>query len=150
MTTQLLIEHKQKQRTKSDYPLDVLGHPEKEWVSPYTQQGDCLIKKIGKFGVFQVEHTVIPKGAKEVSGNLVLKGQTNSHALYFGEFKLYLGDDGTLFIEVLSPTILDHVKDHKHQVRAEHHAQWLPVGKYFHDGIMEYDHLREESRRVVD
>lgn len=148
MTTKLLLEDKT--TIAPQYPLDVLGHPTNEWKSVYTQQGDCLIKKIGIFGVFDLEHPSIPKDAKEVSGNLVLKGQTNSHALYFGEFKLYLGDDGTLFIRVLSPTILDHVKDHKYQVRAEHHAQWIPPGDYFHDGIMEYDHLLQEARRVID
>ena len=131
------------------YPLDVLGHPEHEWTSPYTQQGDCLIKKCGKFNVFEMEYMDIPKDAKEVKGNLVIKGQTNSHALYFGEFKLY-EKDSVLFIEVLTPTILDHVKGHKYQVRAEHHAQWLPVGKYFKDDLMEFDHLKEEARKVVD
>lgn len=148
-TQETLKENETKETTKPQYPLDVLGLPDAEWRSPYTQQGDCLIKKCGVFGVFLTEHETIPANAKQIGGNLVLKGQTNSHALYFGEFKLY-ESDGTLFIEVLTPTILDHVKDHKHQVRAEHHAQWIPVGKYFHDGIMEYDHLREEARRVID
>lgn len=145
----ITIRTKANESTRPQYPIDVIGHPTKEWVSPFTAQGDCLIKKCGSFGVFEVEHPAIPKDAKEVKGNLVLKGQTNSHALYFGEFKLYQSGE-TLFIDVLTPTILDHVKDHAHQVRAEHHAQWIPVGEYFHDGILEYDHIKQESRRVID
>jgi len=146
---QLLLEHKTKTPVKPQYPIDVLGHPEKKWDSCYTQQGDCVIKKCGKFSTFEREFVEIPKDAEKVPGNLVLKGGTNSHALYFGDFQIYK-KDSVLFIDVKTPTILDHVKDHKHQVRAEHHAQWLPVGKYFVEELLEYDHLKEESRRVVD
>lgn len=134
---------------KTEYPLDVLGHPEKEWTSCYTQQGDCVVKRCGTFNVSNTEYETIPSDAEKIEGNLVLKGSTNSHALYFGDFQLYKKDK-TIFIDVKTPTILDHVKDHKHQVRAEHHAQWLPVGKYFVSDLLEYDHLLEESRRVVD
>ena len=149
METQMMIKDEVKQKTIVEYPIDVLGHPEKQWDSAFTQQGDCCIKKCGNFGIFAKEFEKIPHDAKEILGNLVLKGQTNSHALYFGEFKLY-ENDGVLFIKVLTPTILDHVKDHKYQVRAEHHAQWIPPGNYFQDGILEYDHLLEEARKIID
>lgn len=130
--------------------INILGKPDAVWKSPYCQQGDCIIKKCGTKDVFEVEHASIPKDAIERSGNLVLKGQTNSHALYGGKFRL-LEKDGTLFIKVIEATVLDHVKDH-HGTResAEHHAQWLPVGEYFFDGVMEYDHIKEESRQVID
>lgn len=129
----------------------ILGKPNAEWKSPYTQQGDCLIKKCGTKGVFEKEHPRIPQDAIERTGNLVLKGQTNSHALYGGKFKL-LEKDGTLFIRVDEPTVLDHVKDHmtKKAERAEHHGQWIPKGEYFFDGVMEFDHIKEESRQVID
>lgn len=145
----LLIGNKTTVEVKQEYPLDVIGNPEKQWTSSYTQQGDCVVKRCGKFGVSLNEFDDIPGEAKLKEGNLVLKGQTNSHALYFGEFQLY-DLNGRVFIDVKTPTILDHVKDHKFQVRAEHHAQWLPVGKYFIDPLLEFDHLLEESRRVVD
>ncbi len=129
---------------------NILGSPEMKWTSPYTQQGDCLIKKCGKHGVFEREHLKIPKSASPISGNLVLKGQTNSHALYGGKFQL-LEDDGTLFIKVDEATVLDHVRDHSGiRENAEHHAQWIPPGEYFFDGVLEYDHLKEESRQVID
>lgn len=143
------IETKQTEAIKNKYPIDVLGKPETQWAKPFTQQGDCIIKKCGKFGIFEKEHMAIPSDAKKVDGNLVLKGQTNSHALFFGEFQLY-NKDGILFLKVITPTILDHVKDHKHQVRAEHHAQWIPTGEYFIDDLLEYDHLLQESRKVID
>lgn len=128
----------------------ILGAPDLKWKSPYTQQGDCLIKKCGKFGVFETEHSKIPNDATEKLGNLVLKGQTNSHALYGGKFQL-LEKDSVLFIRVDEATVLDHVKDHLSKPeKAEHHAQWIPVGEYFFDGVMEYDHLKEESRQVID
>jgi hypothetical protein len=144
-----VIENKSEVLVSSKYPLDVLGNPEKEWVSSFTSQGDCIVKKCGKFGVSNTEFESIPSEAVKKDGNLVLKGDTNSHALYFGEFQLY-DLNGRIFIDVKTPTILDHVKDHRHQVRAEHHAQWLPVGKYFIDPLLEFDHLLEEARRVVD
>lgn len=129
---------------------NILGAPDLKWSSPYTQQGDCLIKKCGKFEVFEVEHKSIPADAKVKSGNLVLKGQTNSHALYGGKFQL-LEKDNVLFIRVDEATVLDHVKDHNgSRENAEHHAQWIPQGEYFFDGVMEYDHLKEEARQVID
>ena len=128
----------------------ILGNPETPWKSPLTQQGDVILKKCGTFGLFEREIESIPADAKAVPGNLVLKGQTNSHALYGGEFQL-LEHSGTLFARVTKPTVLDHVKDHlSGQERAEHHAQWVPVGEYFVDGVLEYDHLLEESRQVID
>jgi hypothetical protein len=129
---------------------NILGSPDAKWKSPYTMQGDCLIKKCGKFGVFKTEHASIPKGTTPREGHLVLKGQTNSHALYGGKFNL-MEKDGTLFIQVKEATVLDHVKDHSGpRESAEHHAQWIPPGDYFFDGILEYDHIKEESRQVID
>jgi len=117
----------------------------------YYQQGDCLIKPIGKFGVFTQEFDKIPKAAKPLKGNLVLKGQTNSHALYNGEFELF-EHEGTIFIDAKTDVTLDHVKDHlvATPTHAEHHAQSIAAGKYFVPPLMEYDHLKEESRRVID
>ena len=130
--------------------INILGKPDAIWKSPYTQQGDCLIKKCGIHNIFEVEHDSIPKGTIERKGNLVLKGQTNSHALYGGRFQLS-EKDGTLFINVEVATVLDHVKDHIGvRESAEHHAQWIPPGEYFFDGIMEYDHILQESRQVID
>lgn len=127
----------------------ILGNKESR-ISPIIQQGDCIIKKCGTKGVFEKEFAAIPKDAVKKLGHLILKGQTNSHALYGGEFQLF-EKDNVLFIKVTEATVLDHVKDHNGtRENAEHHAQWIPAGKYFVDDLLEYDHLLEESRKVID
>ena len=88
------------------------------------------------------------KGEKQKS-NLVLKGITNSHALYDGEFDIYK-DEENLFIDVKTFAILDHVRDEKTRVHAEHHAQYIPAGKYFFRGVQEFDHLEQMARQVID
>jgi hypothetical protein len=115
------------------------------------QQGDCVIKRCGVSGYFKDEFSAIPKTAKPVKSNLVLKGTTNAHALYGGKFQLYK-DGERIFIDVKKPTKLDHVQDHtaKKPKHAEHHAQEIPVGQWFVDELLEYDHMLEESRRVID
>jgi hypothetical protein len=115
------------------------------------QQGDCILKRIGIHGIFEIELPEIPSEAKPVKTNLLLKGQTNSHALYGGDFEIF-EHEGVLFLDVKSDTTLDHVKDHHSltPVHAEHHAQTIEVGQYFVSPLMEYDHLLEESRRVID
>lgn len=115
------------------------------------QQGDCLVKKCGIHDVFVKEYESIPSDAKPMTGNLLLKGQTNSHALYGGEFQLF-EHDGLVFVDVKQETTLDHVKDHRVETpeHAEHHAQTIPVGQYFVWPLMEHDHILEESRRVID
>lgn len=116
------------------------------------QQGDVIIKKCGVTGFFKDEQQDIPSTAKKVKGNLVLKGNTNSHALYGGKFQLYKDDKGVLFIEVTKETKLDHVKDHKvaRPKHAEHHAIKIPPGKYFFSPVMEFDHQKNEARQVID
>jgi len=117
----------------------------------YYQQGDVILKPVGIFEASLKEFASIPKTAKPVKGNLVLKGTTNSHALYGGKFQL-LKDNEVLFIDVKKETTLDHVQDHRvaKPKHAEHHAQKIAVGQYFLSPVMEYDHAKEESRVVID
>lgn len=117
----------------------------------YYMQGDCILKRVGIFDIFEEEYEEIPKDAKQVKTNLLLKGTTNSHALYGGEFEI-LEHEGVLFVDVKKETILDHVKDHNSlsPEHAEHHAQTIEAGQYFVAPLVEYDHLKEESRRVID
>lgn len=126
----------------------ILGNPEKR-ISPLVVQGDCILKKCGDFDEYYDGHKSIPKDAEEVVGNLLLKGQTNSHALYGGKFQL-LKKDNVLFLRVDETTVLDHVKDLISNENAEHHAQYIPKGEYFLDELLEYDHVLMESRRVID
>lgn len=126
----------------------ILGNPN-ETRSPYIMQGDCILKKCGVYGIFEEEHDSIPKIAEPVSGNLLLKGSSNSHALYGGKFQILKLKD-QIFLRVDETTVLDHVKDIKSNAKAEHHAQYVPPGEYFISELLEYDHLKEESRRVID
>lgn len=121
-------------------------------IKNYVMQGDVLIKKCGANDVFVDTQPSIPNTAKKVKGNLVLKGTTNSHALYGGQFQLYKDDKGVLFIRVTKTTKLDHVQDHKalRPKHAEHHAIKIPPGDYYVSPLMEYDHGKEESRQVID
>lgn len=115
------------------------------------QQGDCILKKCGIAGYFKDEFAEIPKTAKLFKSNLLLKGTTNSHALYGGQFKLFKDND-RIFVDIKKPATLDHVQDHlaKKPKHAEHHAQVIPIGQWFVDELLEYDHALEESRRVID
>ncbi len=115
------------------------------------QQGDAILKRCGVKNTFKDEFDSIPKSAKKINSNLILKGTTNSHALYGGKFTLYK-DGERLFVDVKKATTLDHVQDHlsKKPKHAEHHSQVIPVGQWFVDELLEYDHMLEESRRVID
>lgn len=134
--------------TKTNIELFALGNTNK-MTAPFLQQGDCIIKKCGTKGIFEKEYASIPKDAKATNSNLVLKGQQNNHAIYYGEFEV-LEKNGVTFLRVTEPCILDHVKDLKLQNRAEHHAMWVPVGEYFIDQLNEFDHLMQESRKLID
>ncbi len=129
----------------------ILGNKEKLEV-PLIQQGDCVLKVIGVKGIYKKEFLQIPTDAKKLDTSLVLKGDTNSHALYSGKFEVLKSDsENRIFLKVTEPCYLDHVKDHNvAPVKAEHHAQWIPVGEYFSDDLLEYNHITEESKRIVD
>lgn len=127
---------------------NILGNTN-ELKSPIIQQGDCILKKCGVYGIFEEEHSSIPMHAEPVSGNLLLKGSSNSHALYGGKFQIFKVKD-QIFLRVDETTVLDHVKDLASKAKAEHHAQYIPPGEYFLDELLEYDHLLQESRRIID
>lgn len=95
----------------------------------YFQQGDVLAKKIKE----------LPQGLNIVNGNLIHKGRDHHH-LIDGDFSLYaVGDD--FYIEARGICRLTH---------PEHKDIDLPAGLYRKDIVMEYDHLAEDSRRVID
>jgi len=118
--------------------------------SPYYQQGDCLVKKCGTKGVFKsLNFDKIPEDATPVKTNLILKGQNNNHALYDGKFQVFHKGE-QVFVKVDEECVLDHVKDLMSMQRAEHHAQKIGPGEYFIDSVNEFDHLKEESRKIID
>jgi hypothetical protein len=121
-----------------------IGEPLEE--GDYFQQGDCLIIQLGDDNFVNSPKEIT---GKKVDTNLVLKGQQNSHALYEGDFDIYM-DGEQVFIDVKTFTILDHVKDENAREHAEHHAQYIPKGKYYVGAILEFDHLEKIARQVID
>ena len=115
-------------------------------IGDYFQQGDCLIIQIGDENFVNSPKEI--KGEK-VKTNLVLKGNQNSHALYEGDFDIYM-DGEQVYIDVKTFTVLDHVKDENARVHAEHHAQYIPKGKYYVGAVLEFDHLEKMARQVID
>lgn len=124
----------------------IIGMGQKLEKGDYFMQGDCLLIQLGDENFINAPTEI--KGKKQKS-NLVLKGITNSHALYEGDFDIY-NDGENLFIDIKTFAILDHVRDEKTRVHAEHHAQYIPAGKYFFRGVKEFDHFEKISRQVID
>lgn len=124
----------------------ILGMGEELKKGDYFQQGDCILVQLGDENFINAPIEIT--GVKQES-NIVLKGNVNSHALYDGEFEIF-NDNGQIFINVKSFAILDHVKDTVNNIHAEHHAQYIPKGQYFLRGVLEFDHLEQMSRQVID
>lgn len=94
----------------------------------YLQQGDVLIKEVKE----------ISKSAKAMKSDLLWKGQNHHHRVK-GKYSIKKDGD-KLFLESRG-CVLYH---------EEHKDIKVPSGKYVLDIVMEYDHLLEESRQVID
>lgn len=95
----------------------------------YFQTGDVLYKKCKS----------IPKGFEQVKTNLIHQGRDHPHTIE-GVFGLFVNKDD-MFIEAVEPCLLKH---------PEHKDVTLPVGIWKKGVVVEYDHLIEESRAVID
>lgn len=124
----------------------ILGFGEELKEGDFFQQGDCMLIQLGDKN-FENSPTQIT--GELTIDNVILKGEVNSHALYDGEFDIYR-DGEKIFVDVKTFAILDHVKDAESRSHAEHHAQYIPVGKYYFKGILEFDHLEQMARQVID
>lgn len=100
------------------------------------RHGDVLIYSHAGFS--------IPKDAKLTKDTLIHKGTNNSHVISGGE--VMMGDhSGKRYLRVVSPAIVSHVGG-----SATHESKPLPVGDYWTEIQTFYDHLTEESKRVID
>lgn len=95
----------------------------------YFQTGDVIYH----------EEKSIPVNLKKIAGNLIHQGRDHHH-LIDGDFELFDGNDG-FFIDAKSTCKLTH---------PEHKTIELPAGIYRKGIVVEYDHLTEESRQVID
>lgn len=95
----------------------------------YLQTGDVIYKL----------HDILPADSVKLVGNLIHKGNNHFHRIN-GNFELYnKGED--MFILAMDTCDLVH---------EEHKTIQLPAGLYKKGIVLEYDHLLEESREVVD
>ena len=101
------------------------------------QQGDVLIESVGK----------IPSGAKKRKpngrGHVLAEGEATGHAHCITDVdnaNLLVSDEG-LYLNVLKDCNLTH---------EEHGTVTIAPGKYTVRRVREYDHFKEEVRRVQD
>lgn len=97
----------------------------------YFQQGDVLIKKIDE----------MPKKVKKLKTTVIAEGEATGHAhRIIGDGSLYvLGQ--TMFLQAKAEVELKH---------EEHDPIKIPPGVYAIDNVREFDHFKQESRKVVD
>lgn len=95
----------------------------------YLQTGDVLYHK----------RKNIPAGFELVKHGLIHQGRDHPHTIE-GAFSLHVKGD-SMFIEAVEPCLLKH---------PEHKTVELAPGIYEKGIVMEYDHLTEESRQVID
>jgi len=100
---------------------------------PYYQQGDCLIKRIDS----------IPAEAKESNKTVLVEGEHTGHAhrLARNASAVIMILGAAQYLRVYRDTPVEH---------EEHDTQIIPPGDYEIDQVKEFDHFKEEARRVFD
>lgn len=89
--------------------------------------------------VLYIKENELPKNAIEIKTDIFHKGENHTHKVR-GDFSIHeSGSD--LFLECRSECELYH--DEHHTIKAE-------PGIYKKGIVLEYDHLLEESRQVID
>ena len=97
----------------------------------FIQQGDVLIKKVTEIKGKKLNHLTLATG--ESTGH--------HHTITEGDAELY-EHEGTLFLKVKSENATLTHQEHKEVI--------IPKGDYKIDIVQEYDHFKEEAKRVQD
>lgn len=97
----------------------------------YRQTGDLLYFTEAK----------LPRGLKEIKTGVLLHSDNTGHSHILKNGKLFKAKDNVMWIFVPRKAVLKH---------EEHNDLELPKGVYRVQRVMEYDHLLEESRAVID
>ncbi len=99
----------------------------------YYQQGDCLIKRI----------EAIPVGAEETKKTVLVEGEHTGHAhrLARNASAVIMVLGAAQYLRVYRDTPIEH---------EEHEKQIIPPGDYQIDQVREFDHFKEEARKVFD
>lgn len=96
------------------------------------RHGDQMIKTYPGFK--------IPKQAKLAAVKVLFRGDNHVHKFVAGQ--ALMGEfEGKRFLRVKKDATLDH---------EEHGRGIVPVGDYYVETKVEYDHWSEESRQVID
>lgn len=98
-------------------------------MTTYYQTGDVLY----------IKTTLLPKDLLELKTNLFHKGENHSH-LVKGDFAIYQNGE-EMFLHCKSECELFH---------EEHQTITIEQGFYQKRIVMEYDHIKEESRKIID
>lgn len=86
----------------------------------------------------------IPSEVKLKAGKLIHQGTNNSHVISKG--KALLGEfDGKKYLRIKTSSTVSHVGG-----SSTHASKPLPVNDYWVEIQTEYDHLKEEARKVID
>lgn len=86
------------------------------------------------------EQKELPSGLNIIEGDLIHKGQNHHHRIK-GDFKLYGTKNDVEYVVAINDCELLH---------EEHKTRTLPSGIWGKTIALEYDHLLEESRQVID
>lgn len=81
---------------------------------------------------------------EKLNSNIIAEGETTGHfhKLNGNNFELYKSaEEECLLLKILDKTELKH---------DEHHAITLLPGNYKESSVIEYDHFKEEAKRVID
>ena len=80
---------------------------------------------------------------KKLERPILADGEVTGHVHVLGsnDVDVFELDNGTREFSLKEPTPLIH---------DEHHAIEIPVGDWVSDKVMEYDHFKEEARKVAD
>lgn len=81
---------------------------------------------------------------EKLNSNVIAEGEVTGHfhRLEGNSFELYKSaEEECLLVKVLEKTNLNH---------DEHHTVELLPGNYKESSVNEYDHFKEEARKVVD
>ncbi len=103
------------------------------------RHGDVLIKTSKGFK--------IPADTKLKAVKMVHKGANHDHFISEGVVRIGPEVDGKRFMRVTSKkAIISHGRGNS----SEHASKPIPKGDYWVEIQTEFDHLREEARRVID
>lgn len=93
--------------------------------------------------VVLVETTKLPAGLTPIKTNVLQEGEMTGHAhrLYGDGFTVFEDVKKNKYLTLVEPVSLRH---------EEHHEIVMPPGDWEVRIVREYDHFKEEARRVAD